>query len=166
MRAEQEIYRGDDVVYRYAVHFMNDQVVMDSCLEPEHFLELVNQFHSLFALGNFSGYEVWQEDGMWIPLYGVEDESNGVLLPEVISDIPVKQNNFHELGSMLIKLYVSQKQEEKTINSYLSRRSSDPARLKLLQSKNQVIDSALQELACSRSRCLTVGCSLPLAERL
>ena len=150
MRAEQEIYRGEHVVYRYAVHFLNEQVAVNSCMQPEQFLELVNELHDLFSLGNFSGYEVWQEDGIWIPLHGVQEQSNAVLLPEVISDIPVKQNNHYELGSILFRHYASQKEEERTINSYFSRRSTDPARLELLQSKIRVVDRAFYELATEK----------------
>ena len=147
MRAEQEIYRGEQVVYRYAVHFMNEQVVVNTCMQPEQFLELLTELHGLFSLGNFAGYEVWQEDGVWIPLRGVKEESNAVLLPEVISDIPVEQNNHYELGEILFRNYGRHKEEERIINSYLSRRSTDPARVKLLQSKIQIIDRAFDELA-------------------
>ena len=150
MRAEQEIYRGEHVVYRYAVHFLNEQVAVNSCMQPEQFLELVNELHDLFSLGNFSGYEVWQEDGIWIPLHGVQEQSNAVLLPEVISDMPVKQNNNYDLGSILFKHYASQKKEERTIKSYFSRRSTDPARLELLQSKIRVVDRAFYELATEK----------------
>lgn len=121
--------------YHYGVFNLNRKTEFESCEPPERFLETVEKFHEIFGL-DLPDYEVWQNDGAWMPLHGVPVYSQTVLLPDVLDTTVVdKGKNAEAVGKKLLSNYRLWKREVRTIEKYGARRDSDRERLKVLNEK-------------------------------
>lgn len=130
--------------YRYGVFNLNRKTEIESCEPPERFLEMAEKFHEVFGL-DLPNYEIWQEDGAWMPLYGVDESlSQTVLFPDVIDTNVNKGKNADVVGKKLVSNYKGWTREVRAIEKHNARRESDQLRLDVLNKNiervNRLVD--------------------------
>lgn len=138
--------RSESGVYHYAIRFMNRQVNINSAEPPAQFLEHVQQLHDLFALPQLEGFQIWVENGTWIPLKGVVEESTKLLSPDIVEDVVAEEDNRYELGKLLTERYMDWTAEVKKIMNNGVRRASDPSRLRNLHRKINTVEQGVRVL--------------------
>lgn len=117
--------------YRYGVYNLNRKAEIESCEPPERFVEMAEAFHRLFGVESLD-YEIWQNEGIWIPLHGISIGQTA-LLPDVLDHIETKTKNADVVGKKILNHYRRWQQEIRNIQRYHARRESDAVRMELLQ---------------------------------
>ncbi|MCF8567026.1 hypothetical protein LLE49_20095 [Alicyclobacillus tolerans] len=124
--------------YHYGVFCLNRKTEFDSCETPERFLEMAQKFHQLFGL-ELPDYEVWQNDGVWIPLHSGQDFAQTVLFPGALNSTRQEQN-VEVIGRKLVDNYRRWRREIYRIEKHNARRESDSQRLGILKRHVEKVD--------------------------
>ncbi|MCF8568328.1 hypothetical protein LLE49_26760 [Alicyclobacillus tolerans] len=123
--------------YRYGVVNLSRKSEFESCEPPERFVEMAEKFHRLFGVESLN-YEIWQNEGTWIPLHGVPFAQTA-LLPDVLDTLANKSKKADVVGKKILNNYRRWQREIRNIQRYRARRESDPSRLEILEGNTKKV---------------------------
>ena len=132
-------------MFQYAVRFLNKIVEFDSFYPPQQFLAETQKYHDLFALPELDGFQVWQKDDIWIPLYGVKDRAPRLFLDAIVEADEVKTNDL-AVGERLVSNYRAWKMEMAEANKQAIYKDVERSLLDELEQKMRRVKQGIDAL--------------------
>lgn len=133
---------------KYVFHYLNKQVEFLSQESPEKIVEISLALRDLFLPNNkkLSGFQVWLHDGALIPVYGVKEGQNTLLLSDLITHEQSEVDNTPDLGEAILNNYQKWSKEIEVIAKQNFRRKDDTSRFETLTRRTKLVLQAVQDI--------------------